>query len=85
MNLLGSPSTCWASQPCWAKPLLGNAPMKYSLRSLMIVMLLAGPCSLIARESWQAWRRTQRPTCQPSLKQLKIAIHSYFASHPQGP
>jgi hypothetical protein len=34
-NLLGSRWTCWASQPCWAKP-----PMKYSLRSLSIGITL---------------------------------------------
>jgi hypothetical protein len=57
--------------------------MRYSLRSLIIVMLLAGPCSLIARESWQAWRRSQRPTCQGGLKQLGIAIHNYHAAQAQ--
>ena len=59
--------------------------MKYSLRSLMIVMLLTGPCCLIARESWQTWQLSQRTKCQPALKQLGIAIHSYFQSLPRGP
>jgi len=59
--------------------------MKYSLRSLMIVVLLAGPLSLIACESLQAWRASQRPSCQPSLRQLRIAVHSYIASHGPSP
>ena len=56
--------------------------MKYSLRSLMIVMLLAGPCSLITVE---ARRLAQRHACQPALKQMGIAVHSYFASEPHAP
>jgi hypothetical protein len=59
--------------------------MRYSLRSLLIVMLLSGPVAFAAWHSWQEWRRSQRPTCQPSLRQLRIAIHSYFSTAPKGP
>jgi hypothetical protein len=56
--------------------------MKYSLRSLMIVMLLAGPCSLIVV---QARRLAERRACQPALKQMGVAVHNYFASQPYIP
>ena len=59
-----------------------SRPMKYSLRSLMIVMLLAGPCSLIVVKARQL---AERRACQPALKQIGIAVHAYFASHPSTP
>jgi hypothetical protein len=56
--------------------------MRYSLRTLLILMLIGGPLTAWGWTGWQAYLRSQRTTCAPSLKQLKIAIHNYFSTPP---
>lgn len=59
--------------------------MQFRLRTLLIVMLLSGPLASAGWNGWQAYQRSQRTACAPSLKQLKIAIHNYYNTPPLPP
>jgi hypothetical protein len=51
-------------------------PMKYSLRSLLIVMLISGPASCFVWNAWQAWHfQQQRASCPGTLRQIGIPLH----------
>jgi hypothetical protein len=56
--------------------------MKFSLRSLLIVMLLGGPACGFGWQAWKAWKLSRRPSCGGSLRQIGIALHNYFDSAP---
>ena len=51
--------------------------MRYSLRTLLILMFVGSPLLAWSWQGWQQWRASQRITCRPSLRHLSIAIHNY--------
>jgi hypothetical protein len=51
--------------------------MRYSLRTLRILMFVGRPLLAWSWQSWQQWLQSQRTTCRPSLRHLSIAIHNY--------
>jgi hypothetical protein len=59
--------------------------MRYRLRSLLLLMTLAGPIAGWSVIAYQHWRASQRPTCGPGLKQISIALHNYHNNTYRGP
>jgi len=48
--------------------------MKYSLQSLMIAVLLAGPACGFGWKTWTAWQDSRRQQCPGTLRQIGIGI-----------
>ena len=47
--------------------------MRYRLRTLLILLVVGPPLGAAGYTGWQEWRRSQRITYGPSLRQLNIA------------
>lgn len=56
--------------------------MRYRLRTLLLVMMLGGPLFAWTWFGWKAWQSVNRPTCQPGLKQIGLALHAYRDGRP---